>query len=63
MPAFGDALPGGASWNVCHEPPSYQNASWTAPSDPIHQSSMLLGILDTAAMFFVFDMVGLLNHE
>jgi hypothetical protein len=54
MPPFDEALPGGANWNVCHELPSYQLASFTEPSAPIHQTSMLLGIRDTAAMFFTF---------
>jgi len=36
---------------------NYQNASCTEPSAPIHQTSMLLGIRDTAAMFFTFGII------
>jgi hypothetical protein len=63
IPPFGDALPGGANWNVCHVPPSYQKASLTEPSAPIHQISMLLEIRETAAIFFELAISGLLKFE
>jgi hypothetical protein len=45
-----DALPGGASLYRCHCWPSYQYAPWTELLGPVHQTSMLLGMRDTAVM-------------
>jgi hypothetical protein len=52
MLPLGEALPGGANWNVCQVPPSYQKASLTEPSSPIHQISMVLDIREVAVTFF-----------
>src|SRR5262249_25623892 len=50
-PPVVDALLAGASVNLRQGwPSSYQNASCTEPSGPIHQTSMVLGLRDTAAM-------------
>src|SRR5579875_637044 len=50
MPLVGAALPAGASSKPCQVALSYQYRSCTEPFGATYQSSMLLGMRDTAAM-------------
>src|SRR5678816_1721605 len=43
-------LPAEESSKRVHCPPSYQKASWTEPLEPIHHTSMLFGMRETAVI-------------